>query len=37
MHGNNDESNDSDDLVFNDDVLNVPTFIRDNDPKKNVS
>ncbi len=34
---NNDESNDSDDLVFNDDVLNVPTFIRDNDPKKNVS
>ncbi len=29
--------NDSDDLVFNDDVLNVPTFIRDNDTKKNVS
>jgi cell division protein FtsZ len=27
----------SDDLVFNDDVLNVPTFIRDNDSKKNVS
>ena len=34
---NNNEFNDSDDLVFNDDVLNVPTFIRDNDPKKNAS